>query len=241
MSSPVATVGRRPVYLVIGATSLAAALIGFVPTFFLPMARQTFHAPPIVFVHGALAFAWVSLFFLQPALVRAGNYWLHIRLGAVGAILAIALAGTGIAVGSYSVTRDLASGMGEIAISNIVGTCTSLVMFLALVAAGVANRGKPEFHKRFMLLATVLVTWPAWFRFRHYFPSAPHPEIVFAFAPVAILTVAAMLADWRAVGRVHPVYAVWGNSIIAEQIGELLLYDSPGWRTVGHVLYGWVN
>lgn len=237
MTSVETSVGRRPVYLVIAAISLGAALIGFAPTFFLPMARQSFHAPPIVFIHGALAFAWVVLFFTQPALIRAGNYGLHIRLGVLGVVLALALAGTGIAVGSWSVTRDLAGEMGEAAVSNIVGIFATFTMFLALVGAGVANRKTPEVHKRFMLLATVLVTWPAWFRFRHFFPAAPHPEILFAFVPVAVLMLAVMAADWRRLGRVHPVYAVWGTAIIAEQVVEIWLYDSPGWRVVGQALY----
>ena len=44
MTSVETSVGRRPVYLAVAAISLGAALVGFAPTFFLPMARQSFHA-----------------------------------------------------------------------------------------------------------------------------------------------------------------------------------------------------
>lgn len=48
-------------------------------------------------------------------------------------------------------------------------------MFTGLVAAGLINRRRPEVHKRLMLLATLLILWPAWFRFRHFFPGVPRP------------------------------------------------------------------
>jgi hypothetical protein len=228
---------RTRFYIVVALVVLSAAVVGFAKTFFWPLSQGRFHAPPVIFVHGALAFSWVLLFLVQPSLIRRGDYGLHTRLGGVGAVIAVALAVTGVAVGVYATQRDLAAGLGEPAVSNLVGVCTSLAMFLALVTAGVALRARPETHKRLMLLASVLVVWPAWFRFRHYFPGVPRPDIVFALLPLVALILLAMRRDRMVVGRVHPAYLWAGSGLIAEQIAEVALYDTTPWRAVAHAIY----
>lgn len=228
---------RTRFYIVVALVVLGAAVVGFAKTFFWPLSHGRFHAPPVIFIHGALAFSWVSLFLIQPSLIRRGSYGIHTRLGAVGAAIAVALAATGVAVGIYSTKKDLAAGLGEPAISNLVGVCTSMAMFLGLVAAAVVLRARPETHKRLMLLASVLVVWPAWFRFRHYFPDVPRPEIVFALLPLVALILLAMLRDRMVVGRVHPAYLWAGSGVIGEQVAEVAFYDTAPWRAVAHAIY----
>ena len=46
-------------------------------------------------------------------------------------------------------------------------------MFVALAIAAVLLRRRPDWHKRLMLLATMVVLWPAFFRFRHLMPFVP--------------------------------------------------------------------
>lgn len=87
-----------------------------------------------------------------------------------------------------------------------------------------------------MLLATIAVLWPAWFRFRHFFPSVPFPEVVFAIVAADSLVLLAMWHDWRTTGRVHPVYAWVGTALIADHVIESALFDSAGWRVVAHGL-----
>ncbi len=228
---------RTRFYIVVALIVLSAAVAGFAKTFFWPLSHGRFHAPPVVFIHGILAFSWVFLFVVQPSLIRHGCYGLHRRLGAVGAAIALALAATGLAVGIYATRKDLAAGLGEPAVSNLVGVCTSMATFLGLVTAAVALRARPETHKRLMLLASVLVVWPAWFRFRHYFPDVPRPEIVFALLPLVALILLAMLRDRMVVGRVHPAYLWAGSGLIGEQIAEAALYDTAPWRAVAHAIY----
>ena len=200
-------------------------------------------APPIVFVHGASALSWVTLFLLQPILIRQGRFDAHAYFGAAGLVIAVALAISGLAVGVYSTRRDLAAGLGEPAVSNLVGVCTSMGMFATLVMAALLSRSRPETHKRLMLLATILVVWPAWFRLRHYFPAVPRPDIVFAFAPLALLILVAMVRDRVVLSDVHPIYLWVGSAIIAEQAAEVFLYDTGPWRALAHGIYavlGWV-
>lgn len=217
------------------------ALIGFASTFFVPLARGSFAGSSVIFAHAAVTFGWIALFVLQPSLIRAGSYDIHVRTGIFGALLAIAVAVTGLHVGAFAAARDFAAGGGPTAISSMVGVATSMAMFLALVASGVAFRGNPEAHKRLMLLATIVVLWPAWFRFRHYFPDVPRPDIWFAVVAADSLIVLAALRDKVVTGRVHPVWLIAGSLVIAEHTFEVIMFDTPAWRAVGQALFDWLR
>lgn len=231
------TPGRPRFYLVMAMVMLAVALTGFAKTFFAPLGQGRFEAPAFVFVHGGLFFTWMLLFVLQPLLIRRGAWRVHRALGVFGLALAAAMAISGVVVGVWVAGRDVAT-QGEFAISSLLGVCTAMVLFLCLVVAGVVLRKQPETHKRLMLLATIAVLWPAWFRFRHYFPDVPHPEIVFALLLADSLILVCMVRDKLVLGRVHPVYLWAGSLIIVDHVAEVALFDSPPWRIVAHALLG---
>ena len=165
-------------YVGMALTGLAVVLLGFSRTYLAPMAQGDFQAAGVVHLHGALAFGWVLLFVLQPGLIRAERYGVHMRTGLLGLGLATATAITAVPVALLAVARDLASGFGAGAVSSLPGVLTSMAIFLGLVLAGAwaAFRGRGAVHKRLMLLATIVVLWPAWFRLRHWLPGVPHPQ-----------------------------------------------------------------
>lgn len=245
MADPLATSGEttapaaeRPrFYIAMGVLALVVSITGFAGTFFLPLAEGRFAAPPVIFLHGGLLFAWIVLFLVQPGLIRFGAYGTHKALGAAGAVMALGMVASGVAVGVYAVQRDVAAGGGETAVSTLVGVCTAFSIFLALVGAGVAFRHRPEAHKRLMLLATIAILWPAWFRFRHYFPNVPRPDFWFALVAADSLFLVCMIRDRITLGRVHPVYLWVGCAITVENLLELLLFDSPPWRVAARALY----
>lgn len=224
-------------YSVVGFIGLAAALIGFSKTFIFPVAAGTFNAPMIVYVHGAFTFSWVVLFLVQACLIQAGNWKLHMSLGTIGLLAAV---GTGLTmpfVGEFQVNRDLAQGVGDTAISSILGTFTAAIIFLGFAGAGLWFRGRPDVHKRLMLIATIHVLWPAWFRFRHYFPSVKPPEIWFALLAADSLFILAWIWDYRENGRVHPVLLYGGLLVIADHVFETFAFDSGPWRAVSRALW----
>ena len=153
-------------YGALGWVAAAAVLAGFSTTYFFPLAGGRFGGPWVAHVHGGLFLAWVVLFIVQPWLVRAGRIRLHRTLGLAAIPLAVAMAASGIGVGLYAVQRDLAAGLGETAYSQLLGVVTAMTGFVILVAIGIALRRKPDWHKRTMVLATIAILWPAWFRFR---------------------------------------------------------------------------
>jgi hypothetical protein len=135
------------------------------------------------------------------------------------------------------VQRELRQGLGESAYSGLIGVLTSGLMFFALVITAIINRNRPAFHKRYMLLATIVVLWPAWFRFRHYFPAVPRPDIWFALVLADSLIVVSWVWEKYKYGTIHPVLKYVGLFIILEQTFEMLAYNSRTWQSLAKWSY----
>lgn len=221
-----------------GLVGLLAVLVGFSKTFIHPISTGNFKAPVIIYIHAAFAFSWIMLFVIQTFLIRFNKTKTHMQLGVVGLFIAIGVAVTIIPAGLHVVEKELKQGLGEVAISGIVGNCTSALMFLVLVLAGIYYRKNPQTHKRLLLLATIIVLWPAWFRFRHFFPSIDRPEIWFAVVLADSLIVISWIRDKLIIGRVHQVFLYIGTFIILENCIELVLFDTPIWRQFAIYIYG---
>jgi len=221
--------------MIIGLIGFLAVFIGFGKT--LPPAIRDTSTPTILYVHGAFAFGWLCLFFTQASLIRYNNFRLHKTLGILGILIAIGTALTMMPAGVYQVNNDLKAGVGEASYSNMVGVTTTATMFLAMVIAGIVTRKKPQIHKRLMLLATILLLWVAWFRFRHYFPSIPRGDIWFGLVLPNMLIVASWIWDRKANGRIHPVLGWLGAFIIIEQTFETFMFDSSFWPPFGKQIF----
>ena len=220
-----------------GWIGLAASLTGFSTTFLIPMGKGTFEAPWVVYVHGVFAFGWVVLFVVQSLFIQNNKFRRHRLLGFSGILIAVGVAVTIVPVGLYQVEKELAEGLGPTAVSSIVGNVTSAVMFIAIVTAAMLKRREPAVHKRLMLLATLLLLWPAWFRFRHLFPSIPHPEIWFAIVLADSLILLSMIWDKITNRRIHPTFLYVGFFIIAEHTLEAYLFDNSLWREIAGKIY----
>jgi len=224
-------------YLAMAMVAIAAVAIGFSTTYFIPIAVGTFAGPPVAHVHGLLFMAWIGLLLLQPMLVRHGRSGLHRKLGWIAVPLAVAMAVSGLGVGTYAVGRDLAAGGGDPVFSQLPGVVAAMAFFVVYVSIALAVRRKPDWHKRMILLATIAILWPAWFRFRHLLPFVPRPDILLGVVVPDSLIVVAMLRDRLKFGRVHPAYLIFGSLLIAEHVGEILFYDTPSWRAAAMSIY----
>jgi hypothetical protein len=232
---------RSSFFFVMSLVGLLAVFVGFAKTFIIPVAAGRFKAPFSVHLHGAFAFGWVILFVIQASLIRFKNYRMHMRLGILGVFMALGTAVTMLPAGVFAVEKELRQGLGETAISNIVGVSTSAVIFLSLAIAGMIYRKKAAAHKRLMLLATIEVLWVAWFRFRHIFPPFPQAEFLFGVALPDSLIVIACIWDKRVNGKVHPVLGYVGAFMIAEDVFEYFTFDNSSWRALGKLIYRFLS
>jgi MFS family permease len=216
---------RQVFYMAIGLVGLGAVIVGFSTTYIAPMARRDFHAPPIVHIHGLFALGWMLLFAAQSLLVRRGDTRLHMRLGIAGLPIAIGVVISGMMVGHWAAARDLPA-QGAAAMSGLVGVFTSFALFVLFVAAALVMRRRPDWHKRLMLLATLIVWWPAWSRWRHLFPGISNPQLVFALLIPDVPMLVAGIRDKVRYGAVHPVWKFIAPPLFLEQLYEVLAFNT---------------
>ena len=224
-------------FTVIALIELFGIVVGFTRTFVIPLLIGSKSWPWTIFLHAAFAFSWAAIFLIQSLFIQERQYKLHIRLGKWSTLIALGAAISIIPAILFQIERELAEGFGEIAISSIVGSITSATMFLSLVGLGIVYRKKPQAHKRLMLLATIVLLWPAWFRWRHYFPSIDRPDIWFAVVLADSLIIVAFIWDWLKNKKIHPALLYGGLFIILENIVEIFLFDTSGWRAMANFLY----
>ncbi len=172
--------------------------------------------PPLLWLHAAVFTSWVVLFVAQPALVAGGSMRLHRRLGWVGAGLAcamVALGGAAVLLGLWADAVPPFYPHGLFLVRGAIG----LALFGGLVAAGVLNRRRPEWHKRLLLCASIVVVLPGLERampldlFGSNWPFAVD-------AVVDIIVLIGPCVDLISRRRIHPAY-LWGvGAILAGQV-----------------------
>ncbi|QNN66014.1 hypothetical protein H9L12_05805 [Sphingomonas rhizophila] len=223
-------------YMGMAGLSVAAVLAGFSTTYFFPGVRGTLGIPWVAHVHGWLAMGWVVLLTTQVLLVRAGKTRLHRRIGWMGLPLALSIWASSVPLGRWVAARDLPE-QGGFAYAAFAGTLISLTLFLTLVIAAFALRSRPDWHKRLILLATIVLLWPAYFRFRHFLPFVPRPEITLALLLADLPILVAAIRDRVRFGRVHPAWAIVGSAVFVEQVAEIAAFESGITATLGEALF----
>ncbi len=209
---------------------LASALlifVGFSPSFYL---KSILHAPPplsaLTTVHGVVFTAWVLLFVFQSALIGFGNPALHRQLGVLGAVLFGAVLTIGLStaitagrLGHAPPGAPVPLAFMALPVIDIIGT--ALLFMLAL-----ANRSRPEFHKRLMLASLVSMTSPGTARILFavgQFAAAIWISIVV----MDLLLVVAIIYDLVVRKRVHPAY-LWSGAVF------LLINAGVAWGFSSH-------
>jgi len=223
-------------YLGFGLFGLLVISLGFGVTYALPMIRRSFAAPWYVHLHGATALGWVLLLLAQARLVKVRHTPLHRRLGWAAPPVAMLIWASGIATAVWAAERDRPQ-LGSIATSGLAGTVTGLSLFLLLASAALAMRRRPDWHKRLVMLATIQLLWPAFFRLRHLMPSVPNPEVWFALVLAYLPVAVAAVRDRLRYGKIHPVWLFAGPLLVLEQSLEVVLFDQGIQRRFGLWLY----
>jgi len=84
-------------------------------------------------------------------------------------------------------------------------------LFALFVGFAIANRNRPDYHKRYMLLATINVVFPAMARMTGLLPFLPR-GVLDAMIIANVFLAALALFDLRSGGRLHPV-TLWGGAL----------------------------
>lgn len=209
--------------------------IGFARTFYLrflfPKAQEFAAPEPIFLVHGAVLTAWILLLVGQAVLVSRRRVPLHRFLGWFGAPLAVAVVVSGIYGATVAAQRPGGFiGVPFPPLQFLALPFLTMVFFGSLVALAIAWRGKPQYHKRSMLLATVTLLEAAIIRIPLDFIAAGVPFT--SFGSACLFIVALAIYDRRTLGKLHPVTLWGGIAVILSQPLGLLIMNTQAWNGV---------
>ncbi|HEY2782174.1 MAG TPA: hypothetical protein VGI90_15435 [Steroidobacteraceae bacterium] len=229
----------RNFYLWMAAGFLIVAFGGFIPTYWAKVAAGTFHAEPIIHIHGALLFSWTCFYFMQTLLVAKGRTLDHRAWGLAGISLFTAMM-CSILVGQETVlARNAALGFSEAALRFSAVTLTAWPLMAVLFILAIVKIRKPESHKRLMTLLMIGIMTPAIARvFVTLFapPGLAGPPPPFVATPPSLVAdlflVVAVVRDWRLLGRPHPVYVYGGIALIAQQLLAAPIAATAAWMNI---------
>jgi hypothetical protein len=202
---------RSSFYVLFGVLVTIVVAVGFGPTLNGKLLHPPSRRPLILYVHAAIFTAWVVLFLTQAGLVRARRSALHRRLGPFAASLGAVIPGLGLAT-ALTITRLQVAAGDQTAAQLLIIPIFDMTAFTATFSLALYWRHRPDYHSRFMVLASAGLTVAAFARF----PSTIVPDNAFYIAVDALIAMA-MLRDWIVLHRVHPAYGYGLAALICGQ------------------------
>ena len=220
------TAGDSRFFLVMALAMAGTIIAGF--SLNLAMGRSSFAAPWPYHVHGMIFMGWLGLYLAQVITIATGNIALHRRLGRFAYVWVPAMVAAGAMIILVSVRTTggpFFFAQNEFLISNLGG----LLAFGGLALWALRVRRHSGWHRRLMLVAMSTLTGPGIGRL------LPMPLLIPDAWAIAVCTsfifgVIAMLADWRAHGRVHPAYW-WGMGV---NVGAFLASMALAYSSLGY-------
>jgi hypothetical protein len=194
----------------------------------IPLLSHPSSVSALVRSHGLIMLTWIGLFFAQTLLVARHRVDLHMRLGIVGAALAMAV------VVADTVTLITACRLG----GNHIPPGASAPLFLAfglfnlstfavLVGAALALRRRhTDWHKRLMLLAAILLLDAALARFIGTYTS----WTVDSSTARNLLVLACIAVDAFRHRRLHPAFVIGGLLVIVNDYIAIWTVSTPAWQ-----------
>jgi len=212
MATIVAPVGdrkaaERKFYTRMAFLLVALVLLGFGPSFYLrnivpayPRPNPTL--PLAVILHGTVFTAWMALIVVQTQLISARRHEMHMQLGKLGMLLAIAMIPVMYLTAVWQVARANQPPFTDPLTWTIVPLAV-IIPFAIVVWNGWARRRDVQSHKRLMLSAAIMVVMgPAIGRLPIAPPTTLGMSIVLLLG--LALFIPLFVRDRRTLGHVHP-------------------------------------
>jgi hypothetical protein len=215
-----------------------AVFAGFSKSYFLKGLFGTPALYPLLHLHGLVMSSWFVLFGVQTLLIQRHRSDVHRRLGVVGVLLAATMVAVGSAVVIVNAREGRVPPGAPIPVIVIL-SFSNLAVFGALVGAAICFRRRSEFHKRFMLLATLSLLPAAFQRMPLDFLGLGVLPTVFGLTDVFILVCLAY-DTWRH-RRLHPAFAAGAILAIAWVPLAIVLGGSSAWDHFATWLIGSVK
>jgi len=189
--------------------------------------QSLFHAAPprpvLLWIHGAAFSGWVLFFILQSALVRVRKVSVHRTLGWFGAALGALMVSLGFVI-SIVMGRFDAVVLKHPDPAFLSIPFLDMFAFGTLLALAILWRGKPEMHRRFLVLATCSLLDAGFGRFDYVFNHS------LFFVCVDLVMLLGVARDLLVDRRVHRVYAYAIPALVLGQNLAIYLWrGAPSW------------
>jgi len=233
-------ISDRKLYLLAAILIPIIVVTGFARTYYL---KGFFTTPPIpsrlVHLHGLIMTSWVLLFVTQVTLVATKRTRVHMRLGILGAILAILVFVVGILTALSAAARGSSPAPGPPALQFLIVPLVDMFVFAILIGTALYFRRKLDVHKRLMLLAAINFLTPAIARIPLRFIETGGPLAFFGITDLCLLACVAF--DTIKHRRLHPVF-LWGTLlIIMSQPLRLIFSGTELWLKIATALTSLVS
>jgi hypothetical protein len=221
---PLATAEHR-YYVATAIGVVIVVLAGF--SVDVPLLSHLGSVSVLVHVHGLIMLTWIALFFVQALLVARHRVDLHMRLGILGAVLAMAVV---VADTATLITACRLGGHhmppGMPAPLFLALGLFNLFTFAMLVGTALfLRKRRSDWHKRLMLLATILLLDAALGRFiAVYTPWHVDSNVVRNWLMLACIAV----DTWRC-RRLHPAFVIGGLLVFANDYVAIWAAGTTAW------------
>ncbi|MCC6926605.1 hypothetical protein [Novosphingobium sp.] len=231
--------GARSAFLMLLCIVLAGVLaLGFARTFFL---QPVFQARPLtvpLVIHGLCGTGWFALLVWQAVQVRTGNMAGHRTIGGkLGIVLATLAVLSAMWIVSLTAFDGKQTGSGLSDQSGLFIQIGTSSWFAILVLLGFRSTRRPDYHKRYMIMASIAMLAPAYSRIARLLVEGRTP-VDSAFLAVPLVA-ALFVHDFRTLGRPHPVTLWTGLGYLAYVAVRLPIAQSDLWtKTIVPALFG---
>lgn len=188
---------------------------GFGMTYWYPMAAGTFPpAPPVVHLHGAVYFSWITLLVVQSLLVNTHKLALHRSLGMFGIALATAV----IFMGSLITMLGASTVVEPIGNHGIYLGIMAVTGFGLLFTLAIRNRRRPDIHRRLILFAMLPILPPGIHRlYMVPFGMETFP-VVAMYTTLNVMALVIIAHEWRQSGRIDKYTWIGAGWLVMQQI-----------------------
>ncbi len=203
---------REYYFSIVTVLLVVLTLIAFSDNLFTDV-RQESNSDPKFIIHGLFCLAWMIIIAVQANLIRTFRFLTHRNLGIASIVIA-----AGVVASTLYIFIDIWEGWDKL-VFYARPNRFFLPSFAVLVTLGYLNRNTADLHKRFMLLATLLMLGPVLDRVGS--PIGVSPLIA---NPVIwnALFLSLFYYDWKTLRRIHPItylgftwfYIVWAIALL---------------------------
>ena len=230
---------RFSLYIPLALLAAVIAIAGFWRTYFAALFAGRSQADWFAHVHTVVFMGWIALVAFQAWLAMKGKIALHRKVGRIGMAFGVLLVVVGLSFALVRFTHRVATLGPDKMTGALLAPLTDMLTFAIFLAGAWFTRAKPEFHRRFILLATTTILIAAVGRLSGGTASVAARDVIpFLAVWLSPLWVAILYDAWK--HRIlHPVYALGALLLVALRYRQLFR-ETDTWMGISRAFAHWV-